>query len=94
MKSPEKFKITLEWTVEDVRDELDILHDEYNTNVELNTDECITILKNLKQKYDKIYGLKYVDIHYAIRELVQDRGDFETFDKAIEHLLNQPDKNV
>jgi len=89
MKNPEKFKIILEWTVQDVFTELDIMRDEYDAEIELNTDECITILKNIEQKYDKIYGLKYVDISYEIRDLVQQRGDFSTLEAAIKHLVNK-----
>ena len=89
MKNPEKFKITIEWTVLDVWDELNILMDEYNTEVELNTAECITILKSLEQKYDKIYGLKCVDISYEIRGLIRQRGEFASFDEAIKHLVNK-----
>jgi len=90
MKNPEKFKIVLEWNVEDVLDELEVLRGEFmDTKIELNTDECITILKTIEKNYDKIYGLKYVDISYAIRELVRQRGEFKTFDDAIKHLVKK-----
>ena len=91
MKNPEKFKIRLEWNVQDVLAELSIMKDngECEDYQKLNTDECITVLKNIEQKYTKIYGLKCIDLSYEIRQLIHDHGEFATLHNAIKHLMKK-----
>ena len=64
--------IAIIWSIEDVRDQLEILNEDRNINLELEDDDCMEVLQRVVENHDANYGVNWDSLYNAIEYCFED----------------------
>ena len=64
--------IAIIWSIEDVRDQLEILNEDRNINLELEDDDCMEVLQRVVENHDANYGVGWDNLYHAIEYCFED----------------------
>jgi hypothetical protein len=64
--------VAIIWSIEDVRDQLEILNEDRNINLELEDDDCMEVLQRVVENHDANYGVNWDSLYNAIEYCFED----------------------
>ena len=64
--------IAIIWSIDDVRDQLEILNEDRNINLELEDDDCMEVLQRVVENHDANYGVNWDSLYNAIEYCFED----------------------
>ena len=64
--------VAIIWSVEDIRDRLEIINEDYNINLELTDDDCMDALLRVVENHDANYGVSWDNLDAAIEYCFED----------------------
>ena len=64
--------IAIIWSIEDVKQQLESLNENYGIDLELSDENCMEVLHNVVDKHDANYGVTWENIYQSIEYLYED----------------------
>jgi hypothetical protein len=66
--------ITIIWSIEDVKDQLEILNEDMPEKVDLKLtdDDCMNVLQNVSDNHDANYGVSWENLYQSIQYCFED----------------------